>query len=311
VFRDDAVPGSGAEPLLTVAEQVRNGMDRFSSSEKKVARALLAEYPMAGLDTVAYLAERASVSAPTVVRFSRRIGFQGFPEIQAALRNELAPRTSGPLSRIAAMRPTGTASELVRDHADVRSLAVATSLLAVPPSEIDAAVELIADGARRVTLGGGRFSHVLAQYFELYLQQLRPKVRLLEASPQRRTSQLLAMGPNDVVVVFDYRRYQRDSILLAEHAHRRKATVVLLTDPWLSPAAAYADVVLPTSVESPSAFDALAPAFVLVECLVAGVLGSLGDSATKRMRHWDGGNRDRVGLWGPDGVSLEGEEAIG
>lgn len=271
-------------------------MDQFSSSEKKVARALLAEYPTAGLDTVAYLAERASVSAPTVVRFSRRIGFQGFPELQAALRNELAPRTSGPLSRIASTRPTGTASELVRDHADVRARAVETSLLTVPPSEIEAAVALIADDTRRVTLGGGRFSHVLAQYFELYLQQLRPKVRLVEASSQRRMSQLLDLGRNDVVVVFDYRRYQRETILLAEQAHRRKATVVLLTDPWLSPAAAYADVVLPTVVESPSAFDALAPAFALVECLVAGVLGHLGDSATMRMRHWDGGSQDRFGL---------------
>ncbi|GAA1158553.1 MurR/RpiR family transcriptional regulator [Nocardioides aquiterrae] len=290
------MPAPRPAAVLTVADQVRNGMDQFSSSEKKVARALLAEYPTAGLDTVAYLAERARVSAPTVVRFCRRIGFQGFPELQAALRHELAPGASGPLSRLAATRPSGTASELVRDHAEVRARAVATSLLTVPPSEIDAAVALIGDGSRRVTLGGGRFSHVLAQYFELYLQQLRPKVRLVESSSQRRTSQLLDIDRNDVVVVFDYRRYQRDSILLAQHARRRKASVVLLTDPWLSPAAAYADVVLPTEVESPSAFDALAPAFALVECLVAGVLGSLGDSATTRMRHWDSGAQDRFGL---------------
>jgi DNA-binding MurR/RpiR family transcriptional regulator len=164
---------------------------------------------------------------------------------------------------------------------------VESSLLTIPPSEIDAAVALVADHNLRVTLGGGRFSHVLAQYFELYLQQLRPRVRLLEANPQRRTGQLMEVGRGDVFVVFDYRRYQRESIRVAEQVHLKGASVVLLTDTWLSPAAAYSEVVLPTGVESPSAFDALAPVFVLVEALVAGILGTAGATAVKRMRHWD------------------------
>jgi DNA-binding MurR/RpiR family transcriptional regulator len=270
-----------------VAEQTRNSMQEFSSAERKVARALLAEYPGAGLDTVAHLAERAGVSAPTVLRFGRRLGFQGFPELQAALRAELTRRASGPLARFDARRPAGSASELVRREADEQGRAIATSLAAITPYEIDSAVTLLADKSRRVTLAGGRFSHVLAQYLELYLQQLRPKTRLLDGYPPRRVSQLIDVGRNDVFVLFDYRRYQRDIVTLAEQVHCRGASVVLFTDPWLSPAAAYADVVLPTGVDSPSPFDSLAAGFVLVEMLVAGVLAMRGEAATKRMRHWD------------------------
>jgi DNA-binding MurR/RpiR family transcriptional regulator len=138
-----------------------------------------------------------------------------------------------------------------------------------------------------VTLAGGRFSHVLAQYLELYLQQLRPKTRLLDSSPPRRVGQLVDVGRNDVFVLFDYRRYQRDIVNLAEQVHGRGASVVLFTDPWLSPAAAYADVVLPTSIESPSPFDSLATGFVLVEALAAGVLAVRGEAATQRMRRWE------------------------
>jgi DNA-binding MurR/RpiR family transcriptional regulator len=270
-----------------VAEQTRNSMQELSSAERKVARALLAEYPGAGLDTVAHLAERAGVSAPTVLRFGRRLGYQGFPELQAALRAELARRSSGPLARFEARRPAGSASELVRREAEERGRAVAASLDAITPYEIDSAVALIADKARRVTLAGGRFSHVLAQYLELYLQQLRPKTRLLDSSPHRRVGQLLDVGRTDVFVLFDYRRYQRDIISLAEQVQSRGASVVLFTDPWLSPAAAYADVVLSTSVDSPSPFDSLATGFVLVEILVSGVLAVRGEAATQRMRHWD------------------------
>jgi DNA-binding MurR/RpiR family transcriptional regulator len=262
-------------------------MHEFSSAERKVARALLAEYPGAGLDTVAHLAERAGVSAPTVLRFGRRLGYQGFPELQAALRDELAPRTSGPLARFEARRTAGSASELVRREAENRGRAVAAALTAITPYEIDSAVALIADRSRRVTLAGGRFSHVLAQYLELYLQQLRPKTRLLDSSPPRRVGQLVDVGRNDVFVLFDYRRYQRDIVNLAEQVHGRGASVVLFTDPWLSPAAAYADVVLPTSIESPSPFDSLATGFVLVEALAAGVLAVRGEAATQRMRRWE------------------------
>ncbi|GII23443.1 MurR/RpiR family transcriptional regulator [Planosporangium mesophilum] len=275
------------EQRPTVAQQTRSSMQEFSAAERKVARALLAEYPGAGLDTVANLAGRAGVSAPTVLRFGRRLGYQGFPELQAALRAELARRSSGPLARFDARRPAGSASELVRQEADARGRAVAASLEAITPYEIDAAVALTADRSRRVTLAGGRFSHVLAEYLELYLQQLRPKTRLLDSSPPRRVAQLLDVGRNDVFVLFDYRRYQRDIVSLAEQVRGRGASVVLFTDPWLSPAAAHADVVLPTGVDSPSPFDSLAAGFVLVEIIASGVLAVRGDAATQRMRDWD------------------------
>ena len=58
--------------VATVAEGVRAVLGDFSASERKVARSLLAAYPVAGLETVAQLAERAGVSPPTVVRFVSR-----------------------------------------------------------------------------------------------------------------------------------------------------------------------------------------------------------------------------------------------
>ena len=66
-----------------VASQVRDVIATLSPSERKVARALLADYPVAGLETVAALAGSAGVSPPTVVRFVARLGFSGHGPIQA------------------------------------------------------------------------------------------------------------------------------------------------------------------------------------------------------------------------------------
>lgn len=45
----------------SVAELTRSAMGRLSTGERKVARALLSAYPVAGLETVAELASRSGV----------------------------------------------------------------------------------------------------------------------------------------------------------------------------------------------------------------------------------------------------------
>jgi DNA-binding MurR/RpiR family transcriptional regulator len=60
--------------------------------------------------------------------------------------------------------------------------------------------------------------------------------------------------------------------------------LLLVTDPWLSPIAADADVVLSVRVEGPSPFDSIVAAAALVESLISGVLARLGSKAQERVR---------------------------
>ena len=54
--------------MVTVAERLQQRMADLTPAERKVARVLLAGYPVSGLEPVAKLAARAGVSPPTVVR---------------------------------------------------------------------------------------------------------------------------------------------------------------------------------------------------------------------------------------------------
>src|SRR2546422_10537654 len=82
-----------------VVELVRQRLDSLSPAERRLARVLLASYPIAGLESVARFAERAGVSPPTVSRFISKLGFRGYPEFQESLRHEGQARLSSPLSR--------------------------------------------------------------------------------------------------------------------------------------------------------------------------------------------------------------------
>jgi DNA-binding MurR/RpiR family transcriptional regulator len=268
-----------------VAALVRQRLGECSPAERRVARALLASYPAAGLGTVAALAERAEVSAPTVLRFLSRLGFGGYPEFQRALREELAERETSPLTAYRATERTGAPPEgALRRAAATLPEAVAGTLAELPQGELDAAVRLFADQQLRVTAAGGRFSALLAHYLVLHLMQVRGNSRLLPASPVERTDMLVDVGRRDLVVLFDFRRYEEATLALARHVTARGAKVVLFTDRWLSPVAGLAEVVLPSRVEAPSPYDSFTPTLALVETLVAGLIDRLGPVAGDRLK---------------------------
>lgn len=268
----------------TVAERLRSRT--LTQAERKVSRALLAAYPVAGLQPVAKLAAAAGVSTPTVLRLAGKLSFASYAEFQQALKAEVSARMSSPLEMHSGR------SALPRDGALSRAermlcRGIRDSFARLPQGEFEHAVRLLADTRLRTTLIGGRFSSLLAEYLAAHLRILRPNVLIAPTVSGDRMTSLLDIGPRDVVGAFDYRRYQRDTIRLAVTAKQQGAKVIAFTDPYLSPLAAHADVILTSSVSSPSPFDALTPAVALVEALIAALVDQLGDKPLARMARYD------------------------
>lgn len=268
-----------SRPLIDV---VRESLDTFSSVERKVARALLANYPIAGLETVAELAERSNVSPSSVVRFVGRLGFAGYPAFQKKLMREVHERLGSPLEQYGR-------TDLSLGDGDLAlaarhfSAVVATTLTDLPRSEFDRCVELLSDQRRPVRLIGGRFSRILAEYLGAHLQLLRPDVEVLGTDEFARFAAVSDAGRDDVFVLFDYRRYDASSVRFAQRVSERGADLILFTDRWMSPAADVATTVLPANVESPSPFDSLVPAMALVEAVIAGATERLGETGRRRL----------------------------
>ena len=247
-----------------------------------MASTLLADYPAAGLQTVARLAAQSGVSAPTVLKLTERLGFRAYGDFQQALREELQQRQQSPLDQY--HTDAADLDVLVRArHAFGRC--VTQTFDALDPQQMDRAVELLSGPRRRVLATGGRFSSVVARSLVLHLEVLRPGVQFL--SSEDRISAVVDLGPRDVVVAVDLRRYQTGTIRFAREAARRGAQVILLTDQWQSPVATEAKVVLTAALDAPSPFDSLVGAAVVVETLVAGVVDRLGDKPKRRMQAYD------------------------
>ena len=267
----------------TIGEEIRERLGEMTPSERRVARTLLATYPTAGLESLPQLAEGSGVTGPTVLRFVRKIGFDGYPDFQRSLRQEVQARTEGLPSLY---RTKGGAQDddvLRQSHEAFTSSLDATLTSSSLEQDLAPVVALLADPKRRIWFAGGRFSQFEAGYLCLQMRMLRPGCAVVGESPQRRKLDTYEISRRDVVCLFDYRRYQQDTIAAGKVAADHGAVVVVFTDPWLSPAVEHARHVLISHADSASPFDSLLGAFALTEVIAAKVVVALGDRGRARV----------------------------
>ncbi len=281
-------PPPGELPLRDVIFQ---RMDELTPAERKVARALLARYPAAGLESTAALAAAAGTSKPTVLRLLGRLGFGSYRDFQQRLRAEVTRSMSGsPLSRARAGAAAGRAAEsdgsVFLTAIELRAQLVARLQDTVPPGEIESAIALLAGRPKHVVVSGGYFSRLIARMLAMQLDQLIPNVDYADEPLGADVGKYLRAGRDCVAIVFDVRRPELAAREVVSMAKARGASVILITDESLSPAAEEADIVLPVAVDGVP-FDSFAALLVLTESLVDAVFHRAGEAAVERMASWE------------------------
>src|SRR5664279_5651230 len=130
---------------------IKARFDEFSRSQKDVAQYIVDHLDEAAFQTAEELARRANTSSSTVVRFSQALGFEGFPELQQAARDEYRRRVGGGgmgangADHLPAAAPlfsldhTEFEAALAADHVNVEDTAHKLSR-----SDVEAAVDAIA-----------------------------------------------------------------------------------------------------------------------------------------------------------------------
>src|SRR5919106_747854 len=189
-----------------------------SAGERRVARTLLETYPTAGLKSLPRLAEGAGVTGPTVLRFVRKIGFDGYPDFQRSLRDEVQARSEGLHSLYETKGPTQVDDVFRRSREAFTRAMDATLASSSLEKDLEDVVALLSDRKRRVWFVGGRFSQLVATYLYLQLRMLRPGCLMVAEAPERRVLDSLDISRRDVLCLFDYRRYQQDTVEAGKRA---------------------------------------------------------------------------------------------
>jgi len=268
----------------SVEVRIHEANHRLTAAEKRAARGLLSNYPTLGLAPVAEFAQHSGASAATVLRFVAQLGFKSYPDFQRSLREELEERAKSPLQRsLTAVRHETAIGNFLDDFFAQLVTNMQASVARIPTSEFEAASARLADLKRGCHIIGGRFTDAMASYMEAHLRLVRPGVRRLDGRPASRADQLLDIRPGDTVVIFDIRRYDADLMDVAGSLAARRASIVLVTDEWISPVSRHAKIVLPCRIAVDRTWDANTAIFALTEALIARTTELSWPSAEKRM----------------------------
>jgi DNA-binding MurR/RpiR family transcriptional regulator len=214
-----------------------------------------------------------------VVRFTTRLGYRGFADLQASVRTELSE----------SLRP---AAERIREPAahDVVGLAlhaeldnVRATLEGIDRKVFAEATRLLSRRAARVFVVSGEASAGVALLLRDHLSMLRPGVELLRGSPVRVVCDVATARAGDVLVAIDVRRYDRWVLEVVDRAAGIGMGVLALTDGPLSPLARRAAVAFTVASESGGPFDSHVGELALVNALLAGVAALLRAAAAQRL----------------------------
>lgn len=257
-----------------------------SAAERKLAAALIQGFPSRALGTVEMLARRAGVSGPTVLRYLTKLGFLRYADFQTALRDEVERQLGSPVLELDRQRLD--AINKGAHHAYRASLLMQAESLRLTaeqsvPAEFDRMVDTLANRRLRVRVLGGRYSRVLAHRLALQLDQIRAGVSLLEQALGFAQDGLLDIGSRDLIVIFDYRRYQLELLEFAQGAKAVGAGICLLTDIERSPIAGLAQAVLTAPNESASPFGSRVVPTAQIEALVGAVVDRDRGAARSRL----------------------------
>ncbi|KXV06072.1 RpiR family transcriptional regulator [Acetobacter malorum] len=218
--------------------QARTG--NLAASEEKVIALLLTDPLFVGTSTTAQVAARAGVSAPSVIRAARAIGFSGFTELKIEIaRARGTAEFFAPSETLTADATTATVLET-----SIRAGTDALTALsgAVDITALDRAVASI-QGARQVIAFGAGPSATVAADAVFRLRALG----VTTISIPDYLSAMIAtrlLGPDDVVIAVSSTGRTPTTLAVADAAAAAGASLIAVTNQYCTPLAALADIAL-------------------------------------------------------------------
>lgn len=273
-----------------VADRIRTHRGELTATERRVAEVMLEAPQTVAFGTVADVAAAAGAGAATVVRFAGKLGFDGFSDLQVAVRRELVNQLRPAAERIRTAVGTGSADR----HAAIESSNVTTTLDAVDDAALADAVARLADRDHAVVVLSGDASMGVASQFVNDLGLLRANVSLLEGNEVAVRRQLATAGPSPTVVAVDLRRYDRWVLDTLATVRAADACVIALTDSVLAPLAAAADTAFVVAAGSIGPVDSHVGTMALLNLLLNETAAQLRETATARIDAIEAAWRDAL-----------------
>jgi RpiR family carbohydrate utilization transcriptional regulator len=262
--------------------QIQDQTQELSRAEQRVARWVVQHPRQASRATLAQVARECGTSEPTVIRFCRHIGMDGFREFTIRLTEALSRPASYVHNDVSADDTASDAVTKVMD-ASIRSLIDMRSVMSSLP--VDTAVAALRSARQIAFAGLGASGHVAADACQKFFRLGVPCTSLTNTPDLLQFAGIVEAS--DVLVITSHGGRWPELARAAGLARQRGATVIALTDRG-SLLATTADILFPCeSVKDASVYTPMSSRLAhlaLLDALQVALALEMGATAVDRLQ---------------------------
>jgi DNA-binding MurR/RpiR family transcriptional regulator len=231
-------------------QKIRDYYEHLSRSYRKVADYIMSNYYEVSFLTAAQLAYAVGVDTTTVVRFSQRLGYNGYPELLHDIRDQVKAEIYAAYEpqELSPNNPAGA----FKDRAEHEQHNLRQMLTHNPPEHIQTIAEMLTR-ARHIILVGEGYAEAVA---ELVAQQFRHRGLSAESvsdDPVKKAATLMNLTPETLVIGISATEYGGSVARALEYARLKGAATLGVVGSLASPVNRMSDRVIfaPTDVAGP------------------------------------------------------------
>lgn len=275
-----------------IQDRIKRGWLELSPVQQKISTYILENLEDAAFLSTEKLAEACNVSQASVVRFSKRIGFERYSEMQKSLRLSLRERMTQ-LDRFRREKEHAKGSKAMRTalqfmHTDIKSIEETISTL--DETALNIAVRRIAE-ARNVFVIGTHSEYGIACYFSSTLGWIRDNVFLIDETHTPAFDRMAEADERDSCLAMSFPPYPAATVRYFSAARAHGVHCIAVTDSPLSPLAEHANEALYAHDEKLSFVDNSAPTVSLLTVLLALICGFDWERSNRKLqekqRYWE------------------------
>jgi DNA-binding MurR/RpiR family transcriptional regulator len=252
-------------------ERILAALAELPPKQRRLARFFLDHEDQLIYASANDISEQVGASAATVVRFCQALGYEGYADLQAAIRAQLPQYRTGVQKLAERIANGGFADNLSVQVAQVNTNNVQYTMSQVSETDLAAAAAAILR-ARQIRIFGSGLSAAAAVFAEHALTVLGYPVRACTNGGLIHALEISHLTDQDLVIVISLWRYLRDTVEAAEAAHARDIPCIALTDSLAAPAARLADYVFIAATEGATHSRSLTGILSLIELLGAAIV---------------------------------------
>ncbi len=273
----------------SLEERVKAVFSKLSPSHKKLARFVLENGLFVAFAPAVELGEKVGVSAATVVRFCQTLNYEGYPELQVAVRASLPTY----IQRVRQMEQGRGA--LVKEWAvqqvfDLDTQNLNRTLESLNSTQFSEAVAALAKATDILVIGAG-LSAAPALYFAHSLKVTGLAARFILNGGIPLALELVSLKPTSVIVGISLWRYVRETVGALERAQGLGATRIAITDSVVSPLAHKADYAFQVAADGMGHSSSLTSMMSLINAFIAALSLERPEETARTLREVDAAYR--------------------